>query len=131
MKYFMISMAVLIGGAAWLLYWIIFGLSSYGADHINWHSQAYFVVLALVLAPLTLVRLFFYVKTSIQKTKLLLVIAVTLNLLLITLTYFEFRRKNYDFIFTSDVLIWIFLWSIWQIATLITYILQVRAERKN
>jgi hypothetical protein len=124
-KILVATLGLIIGCICFALSLIVAGLG----EGYGWESQGYFGMLAIILTPYAFFEFAYYSKGSLVRTKVLLGLAFLLNLSLTLMTFFEWQlHPNHNF---SGAPIWLVFWSIWQIAVLITYILQVRARPKS
>jgi hypothetical protein len=89
----------------------------------------YRVAQSVVLTPFAFAKLASYPVVPISSTAKLLILAVALDLLLALLTWFEWHNSTR--IGFSGAFIWISLWSVWQVAALLTLTLSMATARKH
>lgn len=112
-------------GVFGLLACSITGSTAHSLRH--WSFIGWLGILLPILTPYTFSKIPCYLELSISSTKNLLMIGFYLNTLLIISAWVEHSHM----VSWLDAFWCITFWSIWQIAALITYILQVRACPKS
>lgn len=111
-------------GVLGFLAYSITGSTAHSFRH--WSFIGWLGMLLPILTPYTFFQIPSYLEVSINTTKNLLIAAFLLNVLLVISAWVESSHM----VSRADIFWIVSFWSIWQIAALITYILQVRAEQK-